>query len=203
MTSLDLWNKAWAEELGTQDLTNARTGGRATKANPNREDQEWWHEQGPRWVEEYISWRKANESWKIWTTPDGKPAIELLLEPTIADGTKVKMVLDRVFLANGELVVIDLKTSSRDPSNSLQLGFYKWGLEQIFPDVKVAWGTYFMSRKAGVLPLKDLSFYTNEKMEYLINSFNIARLSKNYIPNPSSCNLCGFTKICQFSSKEQ
>ena len=196
-----LWQTAWADSLGGKDLTNARTGGRASKANPNKEDQTWWQDQGPRWVAEYISWREANPDWKIWITPDGVPAVELVLAPTIANGTVVKMVIDRIFEVQGSLVVVDLKTSSRDPSSALQLGFYKWGVEQKYPGMKVAWGTYFMSRKAGVLPLEDLSFYTDEKMEYLINGFDVARKTKIYIPNPSSCNLCGFTKICQFTTK--
>ena len=34
----ELWDKAWAQELGDKDLTNARVGGRATKPNPQMED---------------------------------------------------------------------------------------------------------------------------------------------------------------------
>ena len=59
MSTQQLWDQAWLESKGDTDLTNARVGGRATKANPNKEDQKFWQEAGPRWVEAYVAWRKA------------------------------------------------------------------------------------------------------------------------------------------------
>ena len=38
MSVQQLWDNAWGECKGDTDLTNARVGGRATKANPNKED---------------------------------------------------------------------------------------------------------------------------------------------------------------------
>ena len=133
-----LWESAWSDSLGDIDLAEARVGGRATKANPDKEDSRWWNATGPEWVEQYIKWRKNNSNWKIWVTPDGEPAIELGIIIKIAD-VDVKMVVDRVFEVDGQLVVVDLKTSPRTPSNTLQLGFYKIGLEKAY-DVKIAYG---------------------------------------------------------------
>jgi hypothetical protein len=107
--SQSLWEQAWAKESEGIDLTNARVGGRATKLLPNKEDINFWQISGPMWVEDYIAWRKANTNWKIWTTPDGRPAIELELMPEIA-GVPVKMVIDRIFEVNG-------KISSSRPQN--------------------------------------------------------------------------------------
>lgn len=200
-TALELWNEAWKECLGDKDLTNARVGGRASKANPNKEDVAQWQVQGPQWVAEYIAWRKGNPNWKIWKTPEGKPAIELLLSPIVA-GLEVKMVIDRVFEVDGELVIVDLKTSSRDPASALQLGFYKLGMEEAFHQ-PVNFGTYYMSRKAGTLAMIDLSWYTYEKMEYLIETFDKSRKAHIFLPNAESCNMCGFTKQCPFTSKKE
>ena len=125
------FKEAWDIELGDKDLTNARVSGTATKANPNKEDVNFWLETGPRWVQGYIDWRNANPDWKIWTAPDGNRAIELGLIPEFA-GVPVKMVIDRVFEVNGELVIVDLKTSKTTPTNPLQLGFYKVGLQKQF-----------------------------------------------------------------------
>jgi len=55
----NLWVESWNVSKGDTDLTNARIGGRATKANPNKEDVNFWNNQGPVWVEGYINWRKA------------------------------------------------------------------------------------------------------------------------------------------------
>ena len=46
-----LWDEAWVVSKGDTDLTNARVGGRATKANPNKEDVNFWQSTGPTWVQ--------------------------------------------------------------------------------------------------------------------------------------------------------
>lgn len=197
-----LWKEAWESESDGIDLTNARVGGRATKANPNKEDIGYWKTQGPMWVEQYIAWRKQNPNWKIWTTPDGRPAIELELIPVVAD-VPVKMVIDRIFDVDGQLVIVDLKTSKNTPTSTLQLGFYKLGLEETF-DVKINWGNYYMSRGSNTVEMVDLSGYTYEKMEYLVKGFDKARRAGVFLPNTNSCQyMCGLTAHCQFSMKKE
>ena len=197
-----LWEEAWKQESEGLDLATARVGGRATKANPNKEDATWWNQSGPQWVDNYIAWRKGNPDWKIWTAPDGNKAIELGLIPEV-NGVPVKMVIDRVFEVNGELVIVDLKTSQQTPTSSLQLGFYKLGLELTF-GVEVKWGTYYMARSSNVAPAVDLSEYTHERMEFLIGQFDKARKNQIFLPNTNSCQyLCGLTEHCQFSSKKE
>lgn len=197
----ELWAKAWAQETKDLDLNIARVAGRATKSNPNKEDANWWNEQGPLWVEQYIQWRKANKNWKIWKTPQGAKAIELELNPKIAD-VPVKMVIDRVFEVDGELVIVDLKTSSRRPTSDLQLGFYKVGLEQML-GVKVNLGNYWMSRDAGTGEMIDLSRYTLDMLEYLVSGFDKARQAGIFLPNLSSCSYCGLTEHCTFTKEKQ
>ena len=196
-----LWQTAWEECKGDLDLTNARVGGRATKANPNKEDQTFWQTAGPRWVEGYIAWREANPDWKIWRAPDGNPGIELALNPVVA-GVPVKMIIDRVFEVNGQLVICDLKTSQQTPSSSLQLGFYKLGLEQTF-GMEVKWGNYYMARGNSTSEMVDLSEYSYDKMEYLIKQFDTARKTGIFLPNTNNCQyMCGLTEYCQFSTKK-
>jgi hypothetical protein len=196
----ELWAKAWAQELGDKDLTNARVGGRATKANPQKEDVNFWQATGPQWVQAYIDWRKANPDWKLWKTPQGAPAIELAMLPEFA-GVPVKMILDRVFEVNGELVIVDLKTSQQTPTNTLQLGFYKVGILKTF-GIDVKWGTYWMARQHGVSPLVSLEQYTEDKIEYLVSGFDKARKAGIFLPNTNNCQYkCGLTAHCQFSTK--
>jgi hypothetical protein len=194
------FKEAWDIELGDKDLTNARVSGTATKANPNKEDVNFWLETGPKWVQGYIDWRNANPDWKIWTAPDGNRAIELGLIPEFA-GVSVKMVIDRVFEVNGELVIVDLKTSKTTPTNPLQLGFYKVGLQKQF-GINIKWGSYWMARKFGISPMVDLSIYTEEKLEYFVENFDKARKSGIFLPNTNNCQYkCGLTAHCQFSTK--
>jgi hypothetical protein len=194
------FKEAWDIELGDKDLTNARVSGTATKANPNKEDVNFWLETGPKWVQGYIDWRNANPDWKIWTAPDGNRAIELGLIPEFA-GVPVKMVIDRVFEVNGELVIVDLKTSKTTPTNPLQLGFYKVGLQKQF-GIDIKWGSYWMARKFGISTMVDLSIYTEEKLEYFVENFDKARKSGIFLPNTNNCQYkCGLTAHCQFSTK--
>jgi hypothetical protein len=200
MINNELWDKAWALESEGKDLTNARVGGRATKANPQKEDVNFWQATGPQWVQAYIDWRKANPNWKLWKTPQGAPAIELAMQPEFA-GVPVKMILDRVFEVNGELVIVDLKTSQQTPTNTLQLGFYKVGILKTF-GIDVKWGTYWMARQHGVSPLVSLEQYTEDKLEYLVSGFDKARKAGIFLPNTNNCQYkCGLTAHCQFSTK--
>ena len=200
MLNSELWAKAWAQEAEGKDLTNARVGGRATKANPNKEDVTFWQSTGPQWVQAYIDWRKANPDWKLWKTPQGAPAIELAMLPEFA-GVPVKMILDRVFEVNGELVIVDLKTSQQTPTNTLQLGFYKVGMLKTF-GIDVKWGTYWMARQHGVSPLVSLEQYTEDKLEYLVAGFDKARKAGIFLPNTNNCQYkCGLTDYCTFSTK--
>lgn len=198
--SNDLWNYAWKQESKDVDLTNARVGGKSTKDNPNKEDSAWWNEQGPKWVSNYITWRTNNPDWKIWKTPQGVKAIEIEVNPKIA-GIPVKMVIDRVFEVNGQLVIVDLKTSQRRPVSDLQLGFYKVGLELVF-GLKVNQGNYWMSRQSGTGEMVDLSRYTLDTLEYLVENFEKARKSGIFLPNLSSCSFCGFTEHCTFTKEK-
>jgi putative RecB family exonuclease len=200
MTSVKLWKDAWKKETEGLDLTNARVAGRATKANPNREDSTWWNDQGPIWVEQYIMWRRNNPEWKIWTTAQGARAIELELNPVIA-GVPVKMVIDRVFEVNGQLVIIDLKTSARRPTSDLQLGFYKVGIEQTL-GVEVNLGNYWMSRDAGTGEMIDLSRYNLPMLEYMVSGFDKSRKAGVFLPNLSSCSFCGLTEHCEFTKEK-
>ena len=197
----DFWTTAWAKETRDLDLTKARVAGRATKLNPNKEDAAWWNEMGPQWVNNYIAWRKANTDWKLWRTPQGAKAIELELNPIIAD-VPVKMVIDRVFEVNGELVIVDLKTSARRPTSDLQLGFYKVGLEMML-GVTVNQGNYWMSRDSGTGEMIDLSRYTVDMLEYLVSGFDKARKAGIFLPNLSSCSFCGLTEHCTFTKENK
>jgi hypothetical protein len=194
------WDIAWLKETKDLDFSKARVAGRSTKANPDREDAVWWMNQGSIWVDNYIMWRKNNPDWKIWRTPEGAKAVEIELNPIIAD-VPVKMVIDRVFEVNGQLVIVDLKTSARRPVSDLQLGFYKVGLEMQF-GIEVNLGNYWMSREAGTGEMIDLSRYTLSMLEYMVSGFDKARKAGVFLPNLSSCSFCGLTEHCTFTKEK-
>ena len=201
MLSNELWKEAWDEYAKGVDLSTLRVGGRATKEFPNKEDADFWSKKGPEWLQSYIDWRTYNKNWKIWKTPEGVPAIELGITPRFAD-VPVKMVIDRVFEVDGDLVVVDLKTSQQTPASSLQLGFCKAGLFQVF-GVDVKYGNYWMARQSGTGSMVDLTKYTPEMINYFVENFDKARRSGIFLPNTNNCNRCGLTEHCPFTSKKE
>jgi hypothetical protein len=150
-------------------------------------------------VADYIRFRELS-GWSIMTMPDGTPAIELAMEIPVGD-TFIKMVLDRVLVSpTGEAVLVDLKTGRRVPSSTLQLGFYRYGLKRQY-NVEVNLGTYWMARSAAMSEQADLREWTDEKIEYLVTAFDRARKAHSFIPNTSSCGMCGYTQHCIWYTK--
>jgi hypothetical protein len=207
MTSIDLpkyWSDAWENTL--EDVRQ-RVGDEAMQqqfrtANKRKpEDKAWWYTNGLEMLKKYQSWRQESD-WKIWTAPDGQPAIELNM--MVNFGTvPVKMALDRIMqLPDGELVVLDLKTGSRTPSTTLQLGFYSVGIELTY-GVKPKYGSYWMARKGEPTPVVDLSWYTSDRLIRLAEMFNRARYEGLFVPNISNCSLCGYTAHCEWYKKEE
>lgn len=172
-----------------------RAGGKATKARPNKEDELWWLANGPPMVQRWMDWRESSD-WKIWTTPNGEPAIELELTPTWA-GVPVRMFLDRVFvLPTNVLVVTDLKSGARSPSSELQLCWYAAGIQSVF-DIEVRHGAYWNARTGDMSPIQRLARISQPLLEYWVSKFLEARGSEIFLPQPSNlCRACGVNRYC-------
>ncbi len=82
-----IWTQAWNAEVEeikqfqkpNFDIADLRQSSRTTKANPDGENATWWFENGKKFLNSWIQWR-ANCGWEIWETPQGVPAIELMME---------------------------------------------------------------------------------------------------------------------------
>ena len=149
--AVDFLDKVWLEsfdrektsQIGSTGVETAlwRAGGRATKANPNREDETWWKYEGRQMLDRWVAWRTGTHGWKLWSDVSGIPAVEIGLNPVLG-GVTVQMHIDRVFITpENELVILDLKTGQRTPSSDLQLAFYAAGMEKTF-GIRPKYGTY-------------------------------------------------------------
>ncbi len=103
---------------------------------------------------------------------------------------------------NVKTAYFDLKTGSRTPSTTLQLGFYSVGIELTY-GVKPKYGSYWMARKGEPTPIVDLSWYTSDRLIRLAEMFNRARYEGLFVPNISNCSLCGYTAHCEWYKKEE
>jgi hypothetical protein len=172
-----------------------RAGGRATKANPNKEDAEWWLANGPKMVDYWIQFREES-GWKIWDTPAGIPAIETEMNQEIR-GVNIKAFLDRVMVApSGELVIVDIKSGSAEPKSQTQLGIYAILVEKTF-GVRPQLGSYFMVRTGELTPPVALDRFTEERLGNWVKGFEIAVTNKIFIPAPGfMCGTCPVNSSC-------
>jgi putative RecB family exonuclease len=172
-----------------------RAGGRATKAYPNKEDARWWLDNGPKMVDFWIQFRQ-DSGYQMYHLPDGASAIETELNVEIG-GVNMKGFLDRLMVApTGELVVVDIKTSSKAPMTYTQLGTYAIMTEKLL-GIRPTLGSYFMARTGELTPPVDLSHYTEPRLGQWVSGFKIAVENNIFIPQPGfMCGTCSVNKAC-------
>jgi hypothetical protein len=169
--------------------------GRASKAYPNKEDHRWWDEHGPGFALSWKSWRLV-APWEIWINPrTGAPAVEYEFNVTIG-GNKVKGFIDRIMVSGGQLVVVDLKTNSREPDSTLQLGTYReavWQQEGVSPEI----GAYWMARTGSTTMPKMLTEWSTERLDFTYAEADHRRKNNRLMASPSPmCTACGVKDFC-------
>lgn len=196
---LQAWAIAWEEELqAVKPKEVLKAGGKVSAAYPNKEDKLWWAAKGPQMVVDYLKWREAafEQGWQWWIMPDGKPAIEVPVFITYGD-TLIKGYVDRVMVnPNGELVIVDLKSGSRVPESTLQLGTYARAFAHT-QGVTATLGAYYMSRKGTLTDAKSLLHYTDSVLTQWYGSTKKAIENEIFIPKVGMfCGSCSVSKYC-------
>lgn len=204
-----IWTQAWNAEVEeikkyqqpNFDIANLKQSVRTTKANPDGENATWWYENGKRFLNSWIQWR-ANCGWEIWETPQGVPAIELMLEIETG-GVNIKGAIDRVFVTpENEIIIVDLKTGIRTPQSDLQLQVYACMLERA-TGVRPHYGAYWMSRQGGTSAPTKLDKFTLQKLDEMVALFQRARENNLYLPNFESCKMCSVQEYCYWVDGEK
>ena len=190
------FNEAWKRNYERSDNgMEFRAGGRSTKAYPNGEDATWWLTEGPKQVDRWVQFRK-DSGYQLFELPDGRPAIEVVMDQEVS-GVPVKAVLDRLFVTpNGELIVVDIKTGSREPASKMQMGIYAIMVEKTF-GVRPVGGAYWMSRTGELTDTVNLDNFTEPRLGSWVKNFEKAIDNNIYIPAPGfMCGTCGVNSAC-------
>ena len=192
------WNIAYRDAIGDTDPKKIRAGGRSSKEWPDRENDKWWEHHLPKMVEAYRTKMRQMlaDGWLLWEPVPEQPAIELPFSFTIED-VLFKGAIDRVFInPDGELVVVDIKTGSRQPEASMLLGVYSVAIEKIF-GVKPILGQYYMARKAELTDQVSLLHYNQDMLYRIFNTAKRMIEEEIFLPHVSSlCNACGVREYC-------
>jgi len=172
-----------------------RAGGRATKAYPNKEDAQWWLDNGPKMVDFWIQFRQ-DSGYQPYLLSGGEAAIETELNVEIG-GVLMKGFLDRLMVSpDGELVVVDIKTSSKPPVTYTQLGTYAIMCEKAM-GIRPVKGAYFMARTGELTEPVDLSHYTERRLASQVKGFKTAVDNNIFIPQPGfMCGTCSVNHAC-------
>lgn len=201
MNLKEIWDRAFLEEIGAVEYntkTNPvdwRRAGRATIANPDKEDKVWWDENGFKMFEDFVS-AFHNNNWKIWTAPDGKPGVELPFAVTFGD-VPVKGFADLVFEnEDGSLTVVDLKTGKSTPESAMQLGVYASCIEMIY-GIRPQYGAYYSARSATLEPSEGMERWTIPLLTELFAQFERGIQAEIFLPNIGmACSTCGVKDYC-------
>lgn len=201
-----VWKDAWdrvktahVASTGQESALWRHAKGRATKSNPDGENEAWWYVAGRGMVKSWVDFRLGSNGWTLWSIGD-QPAIELVLNPIFKD-VPVKMAIDRIMVTpDGELVIVDLKTGNNTP-DPLQLAFYAAGMEKMF-GIRPRYGTYWMARKGTTGSLIDLDHITTDMVEDLVVQFDNARKAGIFLPNLGACGYCSYTSQCKWKAKD-
>lgn len=198
-TLSELWDIAWNKELRERskdtDIPQSswKASGRATKKYPNKEDDKWWAENGPKQLDNWVQFR--GNGWQIYDI-NGTPGIEINVL-AMMDGVPVKMMIDRLMVTpEGELVILDLK-SGRTTPDWMQLAFYAAGMDLTL-GIRPKWGTYWMARTGTTSAMIDLDKYPTEVIVDFVKRFDNARKQGIFLPNLSHCSRCGFNDKCKW-----
>ena len=195
-----MWRESFDAEIETvQNKSGSnpfdwRRGGRSTKDNPNKEDGNWWDENGERMFFDFINaWQSSG--FEIWVSPEGVPGIEIGFNNSFGD-VPIKAFADAVVMSGNELTVIDFKTGSYMPDSSLQLGVYASLMELQF-GVRPTKGYYYSARKAQFIESTGIERWTIPVLTEMFRQFNLGIENQIFLPNIGmSCGTCGVKEYC-------
>lgn len=198
---LEAFRKAWDEEVAEfPEGRPVRSAGKPTKAAPNGEDAAWWQQQGPAFLQSWITWRQNNPSLHILRMEDGSPAIELPVVAQVQAGDDLillKGYIDRVFVdsSSGQLLIVDLKTGRTTPT-PLQLAFYRRAMKEHY-GMEAQYGAYWMARQGTISDVVDLSTYTDQTIDHLVAQTYAGVKAGVFLPNVTAlCKGCGVKEHC-------
>ena len=200
-----LFDAAWAEEVENRrkqspsfNLADYTVTGRASAQYGGKRNADWWADNGPKLVQNWIDWRLKTR-WALWETPEGNPGIELELNINLPGDIPVKMFIDRVFVTPvGELAIVDLKTG-RSPETPEQLGLYATGIELTWgQQYRPTWGFWWDANKGEHSQPMDLTMFTPSYFAALYRQAIAGINAQAFLPQPANnCKAwCGVAEYC-------
>jgi putative RecB family exonuclease len=179
-----------------------RASGRASKAYPDKENRDWWAENGAAQCVKFATVYDSPFLPGRVVSVDGNFLIEVEHLVEIGDGPPVKGYIDAVIeLPDGSIIPRDYK-SGKAPEDAIQLASYALAMHELY-GVEPTTGEYLLTRKM-VAATWDLRPLTRAVMAGLYESLEKAKASGIYLPRPSSfCSACQVKAACIYRPQEE
>lgn len=198
-----LFSSAWKDELekrmrespsyGTDEYT---VTGRAAAKYGGKRSLDWWADNGPSLVDNWVEWRKRTR-WDIWEPEPRHHAIELEINFDLPGDIRVKTFIDRVFvLPSGIPAIVDLKTG-RTPETTEQLGLYACAIQAQF-GVRIDYGYWWDANKGEHVGPFDLTMWSPQLLAAMYRNAIAGINAGSFLPRPANgcANWCGVADFC-------
>lgn len=200
-----------AEQIAKQVLDTGTNFSSWRVAKGGKENREWWLDNAPAWVANYVTAALARESAILDVAGMPGMEVEFLWTPGACVGgiglPPVKGFIDQVHrFPNDDILIRDLKSGSSRPVDMLQLMVYRLALEDEYGiQAPRWWGDFWMARRGEAVgdyysgkpvDLSDRAAVEREVFNRLA-IMDTAERAGLYLPNPStSCTSCGVRAAC-------
>lgn len=195
------WAEEWDRAVQAQ-ADNAPEGYRDTStwraAGRGKEGAEFWLISGPKWCEDYADWRDFSALQLV------EAGVEAEVNAVLG-GVRVRMFVDRIFVdANGQALIVDLKTGASKQPSTLQLGTYKVGIAKT-TGLDAEWGAFYDARKGELLPPMRLDQWTEASVGGLFATFDEQENAGQYLPNIGfHCqSMCSMREWCVYQGGQR
>lgn len=134
---------------------------------------------------------------KVWTTPDGKKAVELEFLVELG-GVKVKGFIDQIIETPKGLVVRDIKTGAT-PGDTFQLATYAEAVRLMYDQTPYA-GDYLMGKTGKPTKLYPITEEDRADVHKRFAELEQLLKEERFDPTPSrnTCAMCSVKTSCQF-----
>lgn len=161
------------------------------------EDIERRYELGRNQVKALVNYCLSRPEEVIWTTPDGKRAIELPFEATLGEVTVIGFI-DQILETPKGLLVRDIKTGAK-PGDSFQLATYAEAIHQIY-GIDIGRGDYLMGKTGRpsrvTLITKDMKQNVHTRFAELEENIQEGIFPPE--PDDNKCFMCSVAEACQY-----
>jgi hypothetical protein len=205
------WDFYWEQALDNEKTRNPefdpseyRASGRASKANPNKEDPAWWAVNGPKFVASWVNWRTASGLTFAEVPNEGGeliPAIEIEVWAYGPNDEQVRSIIDRVMLDKyGHWYIIDIKSGSFTPAWPQQLLLNSLGLRQTYDNFPKEHGYvgFWKARDGGVKKWVSTADHPDEWLWGQVSNAKLMRDNGLFVAQPTNlCDTaCGVSSYC-------